>query len=101
MHVHAYIQPYVHIFIILHFILASSVINIAVDNSSYMVDISSVEVELTFVVNNGTLNISYNVSLELQYNITFYCAVHRDSSAKECEVTARNNSGLTRIGNII
>ena len=88
-------------FIMLHFILASSVINITVDDSSYMVDISSVAVVLTFVVNNGTLNISYNVSLELQYNITFYCTVHRDSSAEECEVTARNNSELTRIGNII
>ena len=54
-----------------HFILASSVINITVDNSSYMVDISSVAVVLTFVVNNGTLNVSYNVSIELQYNITF------------------------------
>ena len=95
------IQPYVHIFIILHFILASSVINITVDNSSYMVDVSSVAVVLTFVVNNGTLDISYNVSIELQYNITFYCAVHRDSSAEECEVAARNNSGFTRIGNII
>ena len=89
-----------HIFIILHFILASSVINIAVDDSSYMVDISSVAVVLTFIMNNGTPTILYNVSLELQYNITFYCAVHHDSSAEECEVTARDNSGLhlTKIG---
>ena len=59
------------------FILASSVINI-------------------------TVNVSSNdVSLELQYNIIFHCAVHPDSSAKKCEVTARDNSGLTIIGNII
>ena len=90
-----------HIFIILHFILASSVINITVDDSSYMVDISSVAVILTFIMNNGTPTISYNVSLELQYNITFYCTVHHDSSAEECEVTARDNSELPRIGNII
>ena len=90
-----------HIFIILHFILASSVINITVDDSSYMVDISSVAVILTFIMNNGTPTILYNVSLELQYNITFYCAVHHDSLAEECEVRARNNSGLIRIGNII
>ena len=96
-----HVQPYVHIFIILHFILASSVISIAVNVSSYMVDISSVAVVLVFVVNNGTLDISYNISRELQHNITFYCAVHHDSLAEECEVRARDNSGLTRIGNII
>ena len=77
MYMYICMQPYMHIFIILHFILASSVINIAVNVSSY------------------------DVSLELQYNITFHCAVHPDSSAEECEVRARDNSGLTRIGNII